>query len=192
MKAFLIAGAAVVALAGITPIIAQTAQPPVSSPPARVAKTHTRAEVQSRVATRFAKLDTDRDGFVTQAETDGLIAQHEARRAERAQKRTGRRDPAKAFDRLDANKDGAISRAEFAAAPRPDRKRPPRGGMHRGAAGGMFGMSDVNRDGRVSLAEAQQAALQHFDQADSNRDGQLTREERRAARQQMRAQRPKG
>lgn len=192
MKPFLIAGAAVAALAGITPIIAQTTQPPASSPRADSAKVHTRADVQSRVAARFAKLDANRDGFVTQAETDALLAQRGAKRAERTQRRAERRDPAKIFDRLDANKDGAISRAEFAAAPHPDRKGGPRGGVHRGVAGRMFGISDVNRDGRVSLAEAQQAALQHFDQADSNRDGQLTREERRAGRQQMRAQRPEG
>ena len=49
-------------------------------------------------------------------------------------------------------------------------------------------MADVNKDGRVSLAEMQQTALQHFDRADLNRDGKVTPEERRQAWQQMRAQ----
>ena len=52
--------------------------------------------------------------------------------------------------------------------------------------------ADFNKDGRVTLAEAQQAALQRFDRIDLNRDGKLTPEERQQARQQLRAQRPKG
>jgi hypothetical protein len=58
--------------------------------------------------------------------------------------------------------------------------------MHRGFGGHLFEMADTNKDGRVSLAEAQALALQHFDQADVNHDGQLTPDERRQARQLMR------
>ncbi len=47
----------------------------------------------------------------------------------------------------------------------------------------MFSAADTNRDGKVSQAEMQSAALQHFDRADANRDGQVTPEERRSARQ---------
>src|SRR5690349_24765266 len=61
-------------------------------------------------------------------------------------------------------------------------------GMH-GFGGRMFEMADANRDGRVSLQEAQSAALQHFDMVDANRDGQVTPEERGQMRQQMRAHR---
>ena len=81
-----------------------------------------------------------------------------------------------------------ITSAEFAAAPHPKMDR---AGM-RHAGGGMFGIADLNKDGRVTLAEAQQAALQRFDRIDLNRDGKLTPEERQQARQQLRAQRPKG
>ena len=92
------------------------------------------------------------------------------------------------FERLDTNKDGSLSRAEF------DARQAMRGhdGMRRmgGRRGGdigarMFTMADANRDSRVSLQEATAAALQHFDQRDLNRDGQVTREERK----QMRTQR---
>jgi len=58
--------------------------------------------------------------------------------------------------------------------------------------GGMFGMADINKDGRVTVAEAQRVALQRFDRLDLNRDGTLTPEERQQARQQRRAQRTKG
>jgi hypothetical protein len=56
-----------------------------------------------------------------------------------------------------------------------------------GFGGHMFEMADANKDGRVSLQEAQAAALQHFDKADANRDGRITPEERRQMHQQMRA-----
>jgi hypothetical protein len=68
-------------------------------------------------------------------------------------------------------------------------------GMHPGMGGfggRMFEMADANKDGRVSLQEAQTAALQHFDMADLNHDGRITREERMQRMQQMRAQRQHG
>jgi hypothetical protein len=55
--------------------------------------------------------------------------------------------------------------------------------------GRMFEMADANRDGRVSLQEAQTAALQHFDMMDANRDGQVTPQERGQMRQQMKGRR---
>jgi hypothetical protein len=61
--------------------------------------------------------------------------------------------------------------------------------MHMAGFGGhMFEMADANKDGRVTLQEAQAAALRHFDMADANRDGQVTPDERRQARERMRAQ----
>jgi Ca2+-binding EF-hand superfamily protein len=52
--------------------------------------------------------------------------------------------------------------------------------------GRLFEMADANRDGRVSLQEAQSAALRHFDTMDANRDGRVTREERLQMRQRTR------
>jgi hypothetical protein len=59
-----------------------------------------------------------------------------------------------------------------------------------GFGGRLFEMADANKDGRVSLAEAQAAALAHFDRADTNRDGQITPEERSKAHATMRERRP--
>ncbi|CAA9487854.1 MAG: hypothetical protein AVDCRST_MAG09-644 [uncultured Sphingomonas sp.] len=75
------------------------------------------------------------------------------------------------FARLDANRDGFITRAEAGA----------------GAAQGgqLFAMADANRDNRVSLSEATGVATQHFDHADANRDGQVTREEWQKMRKHM-------
>ncbi|MEO6113277.1 MAG: hypothetical protein ABIP07_02350, partial [Sphingomicrobium sp.] len=46
----------------------------------------------------------------------------------------------------------------------------------------MIVMADTNKDGRITLAEAEAMALQHFDKMDANRDGKVTPEERRAGR----------
>ena len=196
MKLFLIGTAAVIA-AGAA--VAQTTPVP-PTPPAppqarqmRFAKPETRAEMQAHVAKMFARLDANRDGFVTREETQAMHAQIAAKMQQRMAQRAqnGGADRSKAFDRIDSNHDGMISRVEFASAPRPHGMMMMRmAGMHRGLGGQMFDMADLNKDGRVSLAEAQQAALQHFDRADLNHDGILTPEERQQAHQLMRSKRP--
>ncbi len=200
MKKLLIGGAALLASAAA---IAQIAPAPVQAPQAKAAKIHTRAEVQAKVTEHFARLDTNRDGSVTKAEADSAKA---ARRGQFAERRKERREDRreKAFERIDGNRDNAISRAEWDAHAaqreqriasrdhngdgRPDR-RGGRRGMHMvGLGGHMFEMADANKDGRVTLQEAQGAALRHFDMSDANRDGQITPDERRQARERMRAQ----
>jgi Ca2+-binding EF-hand superfamily protein len=46
----------------------------------------------------------------------------------------------------------------------------------------LFDMADTNHDGRVSLQEAESAALAHFDKADLNHDGKITPDERQQIR----------
>ena len=185
MKSLIVLG--VTALAA-TPLLAQggDGRGPVAQP-------QTRTAVQAQVQARFARADSNRDGFVTQ---DEVRARTEARRAQRHERREQR------FERLDTNKDGSISRAEFEAprAGRGGERRGQRFADRGGRGGGMmarfggraFAMMDVNRDGRVALAEAQGAALQRFDRVDSNRDGTISLDERqtaRAARQERREER---
>jgi len=113
-----------------------------------------------------------------------------------------------AFDRVDADKDGAISFAEFEAR-RGDRgeareaRRAPdgpefarRGGHRRSGPGfagpGMHGdrglarAADADKDGTITQSEFTTAALARFDKADANSDGTISLEERREARQHMR------
>lgn len=193
MKKLLIGGAALLASAVA---IAQVA--PAPAPQAKAAKVHTRAEVQAKVAEHFARVDTNRDGSVAKAEAD---AARTALRAQFTERREDRRE--QAFERLDSNRDGAISRAEWDAHAaqrqqriathdrdgdgRRDGRKFHGGGMH-SLGGHMFEMADANKDGRVTLQEAQAAALRHFDMADANRDGQITPDERRQVRERMRAQ----
>jgi hypothetical protein len=170
MKTLILGGAALAALAAF---------------PASAQPTQTRAALAAQVEARFARADSNRDGFVTQ---DEVRARTEVRRQQRSERRGQR------FEQLDSNNDGMISRAEFEA------PRAARGGDRRGErfadrggrrGGGMmmarfgaraFAAMDSNRDGRVALAEATRVALQRFDRVDSNRDGTISTDERQAAR----------
>jgi Ca2+-binding EF-hand superfamily protein len=219
-----------VAAMAIAPALAQPTPPPAPVPPTAPApqvrtfvhripmKAATRDEVVNHVREMFAKLDTNKDGFVTREEAD---AAHKAMAGELRQhfvKRVGGterpdRDRGEAFNRLDVNKDGVITRDEFVSAQPQVRER--RVIVMRegeapiqvdGAAGHpsikavrvhalgmrmhgkMFERADANRDGRVSLQEMTDAALKHFDSADANRDGKLTPEERMQMRPQRKAQ----
>lgn len=193
MKTLLVSTAAAAAILGAGAAFAQTVPVAPTAPQAmrmQFAKPETRAEVQGHVAKMFARLDTNHDGFVTREETQALHAQMAAKMQQRMAQRAQNpgADRSKAFDRIDANHDGMISRDEFASAPRAQGMMMRMAGMRGGLGGPMFEMADLNKDGRVSLAEAQQAALQHFDRADLNHDGTLSPEERQQAHQLMRAE----
>ncbi len=149
--------------------------------------TQTRAEVQTKAAEMFAKLDANKDGKLDAAD-------RAAKRAERQ---------AKKFARLDADGNGSISKAEWdqqgadraakraAAGEAGQGKRHAMRGHH-GKRGGhhgmrMMGKADTDGDKAISQAEFQTAALARFDAADANKDGQVTAEERKAQRRAWRA-----
>jgi hypothetical protein len=152
-----------------------------------------KAELTAALEARFAKMDVDRDGQLTQKDRDL-----------RRQQRTDER-----FAALDTDKNGQISKAEFTAGhqaradKREDRRaeagkpgeREGRGwgkGGHRGPGrGGMMmrggpGFGDGNKDGTVTKAEYMAGPLTMFDKADTNKDGFVTADELKAARPQMR------
>ncbi|HRO32589.1 MAG TPA: EF-hand domain-containing protein [Brevundimonas sp.] len=138
---------------------------------------------------RMARVDADRDGRLSQAEYlarfdrmaamdangDGVVSADERRaamQARRGQQRTA------AFDRLDADKDGVISRAEFEA--RPDRA--PRARMMR--------RQGPRRGGDLNLAQARERAVQAFARMDRDGDGYVSADERRQSRQERRQASP--
>ena len=158
----------------------------------------TRAEVEARVKARFAALDANHDGFITPDELlhrgmhpGGPDAGHKER-ADRL------------FAMMDTDRNGVISKAEFEAFHASHALHGPGGpgrfarwgGPHRGGmwmmrmhremmARRMFEREDANHDGKISLAEAEKAALDRFDRIDTNHDGVISEAERDAARQQM-------
>ena len=221
MNTITLGGVAMAAMAAAA--IAQPAAPP--APPAapqpqvqimrverQPMRVHTRDDVVKHVRDLFARLDTNRDGFITREEVGtGKLAMGgdtRERFADRLGKRDGPRpDRGAAFDRLDTNKDGTISRDEFMSAkPRIEERRmivmregpdgepggPAKMRMHRmgmGLHGRLFDKADVNHDGKVSLQEATDTALRHFDMADANRDGKITPDEHMQMRQKIRIER---
>lgn len=152
-----------------------------------------KAELTAALEARFARMDVDRDGQLTQKDRDL-----------RRQQRTDER-----FAALDTDKNGQISKAEFTAGhqARADKRAerraeagkpgerdgrgwgrgghrgPGRGGPH-GFGPGGFG--DANKDGTVTKAEFMAGPLALFDKADTNKDGVVTADELKAARPQMR------
>jgi EF-hand domain pair/EF hand len=195
--------------------VATPAPPAVPQVAPMADRIQTRDEVVAKVREHFAQMDANKDGFLTKDEADAgrkVIKQRfREKLGERREHRMQRHDPKLAFDRLDANKDGSISRDEFAKAheqrierrivmkdgqPAPEGVAPVppvppthhRGMHHRGGmmmGGHMFAMADANKDGRVSLQEATDAAVRHFDMADANRDGRITPDERMQMHRQM-------
>ena len=208
MKHYLLAAAATVLAGGVA--LAQAAPPAPVRPMADGAMT--RDEVVGMVRDHFSRFDSDKDGAITTQEIGALHQQRVAMRAERGgephvmmhEGPIG--DPNAAFDRLDANKDGAISRDEFAKGREQriekrivmrekvkDARKDGKLGemrMHRMGGRGMGGMrmivmADSDKDGRITLAEAEGMALKHFDEMDSNHDGKVTREERGTGRRMI-------
>jgi Ca2+-binding EF-hand superfamily protein len=127
-----------------------------------------------RAAKMFDRLDANHDGQITEAEA---VAARSARKS--ASGKASR--PSSLFARADANKDGIVTRAEFDSATASGKIKLRHSAMRGSALVRMFDIADANRDGRVSLDEAQHAALQQFDAADLNHDGVLTPDERRQA-----------
>ena len=218
MEKLMIAAAALLAGTAALAQTAPVAPPAPAAPPAPMIhpmadKSMTRDEVVAMVRDHFARLDSDKNGSITTEEvTQGHEKMAERFKTMRAERGGGephvmrleRRDPVAAFDRMDANKDGAISRDEFTKAHeerierrievREQRKEATKDGkdagkrqfrMHRMGGlgtGRMIVMADNDHDGKITLAEAEAMALEHFDQMDTNKDGQVTPEERRAGR----------
>ena len=167
-KTLLIGGLAALTLAAGGVAVAQQAPRHV----ARATEPVTQADFVARHVDRLAAADANSDGAVSAEE---LGAARQARRAEHA---------GAAFDRLDADKDGSISRAEFEA--RPQR-------AHRGPRAGHQSTRPARASraerGPVAIADVRAKAEQSFARLDADHDGTLTAAEQQAGRQAMREHR---
>lgn len=194
------AGAALAQTPGVAPM--PPAAPMMPQAPHRMmAMPETRDGVVAMVRDHFARADANRDGFIAREEMQAMRGQRKAQRmamggapGQRAM-RGQRANPGAMFERLDTNRDNMISRQEFDSGRALSSQRRAERGAMRGQRmamrghGGMLRRADADRDGRVSLAEAQAAALARFDRVDANRDGRITPEERQQLRQQRMQQR---
>ncbi|MBB6522631.1 EF-hand domain-containing protein [Pseudoteredinibacter isoporae] len=120
----------------------------------------TRTEIQAAKSARFADMDTDKNGQLSQAE---LSAYGEAKKAEMQ---------AKMFARLDGDSNGTVSLEEFID------RRP---GEREQVARNVFVLADVNQDGQLTQEELVNAksdrAAMRFARMDLDGNGEISEEE---------------
>ena len=120
-----------------------------------------RAEATAAAQGRFAALDENADGFVSELEREAAKADARERRAARQAERESAGEGRRGHGR--------------------------RG--QQGAAGDRWERLDTNDDGVVSETEAVSQALARFDRLDADADGFVTEDEARAAKRERRAER---
>ncbi len=147
---------------------------PVSAWAQSSAPVISRTQVEAQMKANFARIDANKDGIVTRAESQA------ARQTVLDQQLNV------AFNALDGDKDGNISRAEYLAANKRAIAAANKGGP---LLDREFDGADTNKDARLTLAEALALPLRQFDAADGNKDGVLSEAERRAAANRQRQRR---
>jgi hypothetical protein len=142
------------ALFGAGPAAAQT--------PSAAPSSLDRATYLAAMDADYRRIDANSDGSATRAEVEAnqqrILAAAAAARA------------AAAFARLDTDRNGQLSPAEFA------RLAPP----EKAEVTPVMTRLDANRDGRVTLVEYRTLTLARFDQLDGDKDGRLSPAEQRA------------
>lgn len=130
----------------------------------------------------FADLDTSKDGFVTADELKAFGDKMHAEWAKKHADQAGNDQPdakkhgdftQRVLERVDGDKDGKISKAEFDA-----------------EGSKMFAKLDENRDGKIAESEMPQRHWakfggKMFDRMDADNDGKVTKAEFQAAGEQM-------
>lgn len=129
----------------------------------------TREDTETRAKTRFAEMDQDKDGFLTDAEFKQQLED--------------------LFTRADKNGDGVLERREmrgFRAAAAAAGAAPAGAALTRDEvatfAASRSSHFDTDGDGRISEAEFIDGRLRDFDKADADGDGRVTVRELRNAR----------
>lgn len=132
----------------------------------------TRVEFETGQSARFAKLDRNSDGVLTQEEMKAAMS---AGREEMRAKMTAA---------LDKNGDGQVSEDERAAAREGRGDRRPRDGGRGGPGPDGLKRADADGDSRISLTEFQSMGLTLFTRVDADNNAVVTISELRAARPQ--------
>ena len=147
-----------------SPVFAQAAAAPQGPQP--ISKT----AFMQRIDSAFVSVDANKDGFTDKAELEAAET-----KAFAARKSLVLKEREAAFRKLDTDKNGTLTLAEFnsVASSQP---------LPKADATPILNRFDTNKDGKVSLAENRSPAIAQFDRADTNKDGTLSVEEQRAAR----------
>ncbi len=154
---------ALLLLMAAAPIAAQTAQTPAAAAAQRGPQPISRATFIATMDAEFRRLDANRDGNGTRAEVEAnqrrIVALAASQRA------------AAAFARIDTDRNGQLSLAEFTRATATPVKADP---------GAVMNRLDANRDAKVTIVEYRTLTLTNFDRLDTDKDGMLSLAEQRA------------
>ena len=138
----------------------------------------TRAEADASLAARFATIDADSNGFVTQ---DEMKAHHEAQRAEMKANWEARKAEAEAAG--EPVREGKMMRdKDPAKAAERKAKRAEKAAEH-------WAAMDTDSDGQLSAAEFTAEHIKFFAKMDADSDGSITKAELDAAKAEMKERR---
>lgn len=131
------------------------------------AKPPTRSEYTKTIDSAFTAVDANGDGFITKVEIEaGQAKELQAIKLRQQQELDGE------FKKLDTDRNGSLSLAEFMAVVRP---------LPAPSGDGAIANFDKNKDGKISRDEYRAPKLAAFDKVDANRDGTVTQQEAQAA-----------
>lgn len=133
------------------------------------------ADRDAKVLQKFDAIDTNHDGSISR---DEFLAHHNAMRGPGVDGPGA--GPGEGHRWHRGGRGGPQGRG-----PGPD--GPAMHGGMMGSPGMVLRMADANKDGVVTKAEYDAAVKAHFDRVDTNHDGKISKEERKAARDAMRA-----
>jgi Ca2+-binding EF-hand superfamily protein len=126
-----------------------------------------RTEVVKQLDDSFGRVDVNHDGFLSREE----IASAETKILQQKQEQIDTQVQQE-FSKLDTDKSGQLSLAEFKAFVKLTAQGPDE----------ALGRLDTNKDGKVSAAEYKAAPLAAFDKFDANHDGKISAAEQTKAR----------
>lgn len=155
-----------IALMASATIVPATAQ---NAPAAQAPQPISRAGFLQQADTAFVSVDANKDGFTDRTEIEAAET-----RALAAAKVRGLRERESAFRRLDSDRNGSLTLTEFNSVAVAQQ-------LPKADASKYLNSMDINKDGKVSLAEHRAPNAARFDRADTNKDGTLSIAEQRAA-----------
>lgn len=155
----------------------------------------TKAEAAELEAARFNASDPNGDGVLTQEELRASFQKHHGDFKVRGEKRFAQKDknsdgkltsdevprmPKEFFEKVDANKDGALTKVEFDEFFKA--KRAAKGDGKESHARRPMARGDTDGDGKISRAESKAMGDAFFQRLDQDQNGVVTKEEAKAAR----------
>jgi Ca2+-binding EF-hand superfamily protein len=146
-----------------------SAQAPGAAKPAQQ-RPATRADMVKQAEANFLKVDTNNDRALSKSEIDAAQVRAQQQATVNIQQRLNQE-----FTKLDTDRNGQLSLAEFrAAAPA---VRP----ADSAASATAMLRLDANKDGKISVEEYRAPILAGFDRIDTNKDGTISADERARA-----------